>query len=78
MRSRTYRTCLRCDVLYLVGEYRLHQKGCAKTRPGRMYPQKVTRAEVLDLLATGLTQTEIARRVGVTRQRIGQLVKEAA
>ena len=63
------RTCTVCGVRYLGGTYRQHQA---------THPKRVTaiQARVHELLSKGHTQSEVARIVGVSRQRINAIAKE--
>ena len=64
------RTCTVCGVRYLGGTYRQHQA---------THPKRVTaiQARVHELLSQGHTQSEVARLVGVSRQRINAIAKES-
>lgn len=63
------RTCTVCGSRYLGGTYTEHRA----THPRRMTE---VQARVLDLLAQGHTQSEVARIVGVTRQRVNAIVRQ--
>ncbi len=62
------RTCRVCTQPYIGGTYALHQQ----THPRRITAQQ---ARIRALLAEGHTQSEVARIVGVSRQRIYEVVQ---
>jgi DNA-binding NarL/FixJ family response regulator len=62
------RTCTVCGSRYLGGTYGEHRT----THPRRVTE---TQARVLALLADGHTQSEVARIVGVTRQRVNAIAR---
>lgn len=70
-RETVIRTCLVCDLPYLGGTYREHQ---------RKHPRRVTagQARILALIEQGHTQAEVARIVGVSRQRVNEIVRRVA
>jgi DNA-binding CsgD family transcriptional regulator len=65
------RTCPRCSQQYLGGTYGQHRQ---------KHPRRVTavQARITDLMAQGYTQSEVARLVGVSRQRVNAVVRRAA
>ena len=73
------RFCVMCDQPYQAGTYRAHRAVHVPVRKGA-----VTRGpsdaqlRAIELLAQGHRQAEVARIVGLTRQRIHQIAKAAA
>lgn len=71
----TYRTCALCDRLYEAGTYRAHAEVHIPIRKGRTgTPQDdARRTEIQVALASGQSQSAIARHLGISRQRVHQL-----
>lgn len=70
--------CRACMNAYYRGEPAPRGPGRAKRRDGgRKVPWGERRYRVLALLAEGLTQAEVARRVGVSHTRVWQIARAA-
>jgi hypothetical protein len=69
------RTCTLCDRQYLQGQYAAHAEVHTPVRKGRTGPKEIgaIRIQTLQLLEEGVSQSEIARRLGVSRQRVHQI-----
>jgi transcriptional regulator len=66
--GNAFRICVECFQPYPAGTWREHRSTHTTTQV----------EEVRSLLAKGLSQAEVARRLGVTRQRINAIVRRAA
>ncbi len=73
-----FRVCLLCDEQYAAGTYRAHAAVHVPKRKGNQGPTPKSYAGVFNLYALGLSQSEIARQLGVTRQRVHQILKGRA
>lgn len=75
-RETILRICTLCDQSYPAGTYRAH---AAVHVPVRVRAKRVngevstTWTRVEELLGEGLPQAEVARRLGVSRQRVHQI-----
>jgi hypothetical protein len=73
------RFCTLCDQPYQAGTYRAHRAVHVPVRRGPV-TRKPTEAQLraIELLSLGHRQSEVARLVGLTRQRVNQIAKAAA
>lgn len=71
------RLCTLCDQPYQAGRYREHAGVHTPVR-SRPTPRRVSpaRERAIQLLSMGMSHSEVARAVGLTRQRIGQIAHE--
>ena len=68
------RVCTLCDEPYAAGTYRQHADAHTPLRKSRAGIQpSPTRDVILEMLHSGTRQVEIARLLGVSRQRVHQV-----
>jgi len=72
--TNVIRVCTLCDEGYLAGTYRQHADVHTPLRKSRAGIQpSASRDVILEMLHSGKRQTEIARLLGVSRQRVHQV-----
>lgn len=70
-----FRVCTTCDEQYEAGTFKAHAKVHTPVRR-RIVPVKVHPAWVLELVGQGKSYAQVAREVGLTRERVRQIVQE--
>lgn len=70
---KTTNICPDCGTVISRGGIRCAR--CATRRTRRWADARARDAAIHGLLAEGVRQVEVARRLGVSRQRVGQIVK---
>lgn len=75
--SAVRRLCVRCDDWYPSGAYGAHRAAHVPVRTNTAGPKPQGHHEVLRLYAEVRSYAEVARRTGLTRQRVHQIVKRA-